>query len=697
MGTMRRPRWATEEQMIGTAGRAPIAELIAVALMAVVFSRCADPTAAVVPDAAVSADAPTEVADALRQPPDITSDVATDAPDEELIVPVDASADASPPVAIKGRGECPGGETCPCEQDSDCDDGDPCTWGMTCQDAICGPATAVNCDDANVCTTDWCSLAGDCSHSAQDHWCEDGNPCTLGDTCGKGACQNGKPATCDDGNGCTADSCVVGQGCQFAASTAKCAEANDCVEASYCMLGQCVQGKGKPCTDGKSCTYDGCDPKVGCEFLSLPAPITSCDGAQAQGWCFAALKADGNWAQARKNCQKWGGELAGLRNADDNALGRKVADAACGKASAWIGLNDRAQEGKFVWANGLGSAFGNWNGGEPNDYGNEDAVEMVPDGGWNDLPEGAKLSCAVCVRPLQSLCDDGDLCTAQNTCANGSCQFAAAPTPTVSCDDANPCTLDGCAVNLGCGHTAVQDGSACGGTGVCGSGYCQWTKPVDLSTIATSCTAIKANGVHLLDPDGALGSNAPFAAYCESGWTLVLKVDGSKADGAYASPLWTEATPTAGASVFPDNSTARLVGYSTIAVQKVRLAMVVSGTVRAIEFAVQAANLRALLTAATTKTQLPVLVWESLLPTGSLQPHCLQQGFNTAAPNGVKARIGIFGNNEKDCGSVDSWIGVGATATICGAKEVPTVGNLACWGPDWGDAKTAALAWIFVR
>ena len=93
---MRRPRWATEEQMIGTAGRAPIAELIAVALMAVVFSRCADPTAAVVPDAAVSADAPTEVADALRQPPDITSDVATDAPDEELIVPVDASADASP-------------------------------------------------------------------------------------------------------------------------------------------------------------------------------------------------------------------------------------------------------------------------------------------------------------------------------------------------------------------------------------------------------------------------------------------------------------------------------------------------------------------------------------------------------------------------------------------------------------------------
>ena len=55
--------------------------------------------------------------------------------------------------------------------------------------------------------------------------------------------------------------------------------------------------------------------------------------------------------------------------------------------SYWIGFNDKTEEGTFVWANGADSTFTNWNGGEPNNSGDEDVVEFNGyNGKWNDLP-----------------------------------------------------------------------------------------------------------------------------------------------------------------------------------------------------------------------------------------------------------------------------------------------------------------------
>ena len=54
--------------------------------------------------------------------------------------------------------------------------------------------------------------------------------------------------------------------------------------------------------------------------------------------------------------------------------------------SYWIGFNDKTEEGTFVWANGADSTFTNWNGGEPNNSGDEDVVEFNGHNGrWNDL------------------------------------------------------------------------------------------------------------------------------------------------------------------------------------------------------------------------------------------------------------------------------------------------------------------------
>ena len=76
-------------------------------------------------------------------------------------------------------------------------------------------------------------------------------------------------------------------------------------------------------------------------------------------------------------------------------------------ARSWIGASDAAVEGQWRWVGGpedgqqfwQGTAAGssvdgfyeNWNGGEPNQSGNEDAVELRLGGAWNDLSAGNSL------------------------------------------------------------------------------------------------------------------------------------------------------------------------------------------------------------------------------------------------------------------------------------------------------------------
>jgi hypothetical protein len=60
-------------------------------------------------------------------------------------------------------------------------------------------------------------------------------------------------------------------------------------------------------------------------------------------------------------------------------------------------------------------------------------------------------------------CSDGNPCNGAETCQDGTCT----PGPAPSCDDENPCTIDGCDVETGCTHTAVEDGTRCSDGDVC--------------------------------------------------------------------------------------------------------------------------------------------------------------------------------------------------------------------------------------
>ena len=69
-------------------------------------------------------------------------------------------------------------------------------------------------------------------------------------------------------------------------------------------------------------------------------------------------------------------------------------------------------------------------------------------------------------------CDDGNVCTLNDACVNGACQSDK----TLTCDDDDPCTDDGCDPAIGCvvspNEGPCSDGDACTVGDTCSAGVC---------------------------------------------------------------------------------------------------------------------------------------------------------------------------------------------------------------------------------
>ena len=149
-----------------------------------------------------------------------------------------------------------------------CNDGEPCTVEDSCLDGACG-GVPNNCDDGTSCTTNWCEDGIGCQLSPVENGteCDDGESCLLGDQCTDGICESGDVFNaCDDNNDCTTDTCKLKIGCQNTPvdDGSDCSDNDACTLGDICDAGECVTNAVPDCNDGIWCSTDFCDSNIGC-------------------------------------------------------------------------------------------------------------------------------------------------------------------------------------------------------------------------------------------------------------------------------------------------------------------------------------------------------------------------------------------------------------------------------------------------
>jgi subtilisin-like proprotein convertase family protein len=386
-----------------------------------------------------------------------------------------------------------------------CDDGEYCTISDSCSAGACVGGGSRVCGDANPCTVDTCDEVGNsCVNTdlADGTACDDGAYCNLGETCTAGICGGGGPRSCSDGNSCTADSCdEVGDTCvnNPAADGSVCDDGTFCTVGETCSAGLCGNGSPRDCTDGNDCTSDICD--------------------EAGGVCSNPPVADGTVCSDGQYCSNGDQCLAGVCDpgpARDCSDGNQCTVDSCNDVTNQCVNDAVAAEGNlcndlaFCTVNESCSA-GVCAGGAARDCGdlNEctiDSCDEVGDQCVNDAPLANG-----------NPCDDGLFCNENEACSNGIC---AGGTP-LSCADINQCTIDSCDE---AGDTCVNDPLAANGNGcddgqfcnlgeTCLAGICQGGAPNTCSD-GNGCTADSCNeaGDVCVNDAAAMNGNA-----CEDG------------------------------------------------------------------------------------------------------------------------------------------------------------------------------------
>nr|XP_056712387.1 collectin-11 isoform X2 [Euleptes europaea] len=101
---------------------------------------------------------------------------------------------------------------------------------------------------------------------------------------------------------------------------------------------------------------------------------------------YLLVKEEKRYMDAQLYCQGRGGTLSMPKDENTNALIALYINQA-GLSRVFIGINDLEKEGNFVYSDRSPmQTFNKWSTGEPNNaYDEEDCVEMIASGGWNDV------------------------------------------------------------------------------------------------------------------------------------------------------------------------------------------------------------------------------------------------------------------------------------------------------------------------
>ena len=113
----------------------------------------------------------------------------------------------------------------------------------------------------------------------------------------------------------------------------------------------------------------------------------------ATGHVCALTKAGTTWTQGEADAVAAGGHLVTINDAAENTWVSDTFRAYHDSGGAWIGFNDVATEGTWVWSSGQAASYTHWAGGQPDDsdatYGGEDHGKIYGSstGDWGDNNE----------------------------------------------------------------------------------------------------------------------------------------------------------------------------------------------------------------------------------------------------------------------------------------------------------------------
>ena len=103
------------------------------------------------------------------------------------------------------------------------------------------------------------------------------------------------------------------------------------------------------------------------------------------------LLSGSTWPQAEAKAIELGGHLATINDSAENDWVWNTFSLVGGiQRELWIGFNDAAQEGTFVWSSGEPVAYTRWYPGEPNNFNNDDYTHIYAPfknvgAQWNDI------------------------------------------------------------------------------------------------------------------------------------------------------------------------------------------------------------------------------------------------------------------------------------------------------------------------
>ncbi len=233
---------------------------------------------------------------------------------------------------------------------------EPCIDGADCQfNHFCSePVTNAACGHSK-CQTGT-SLVASCDRCVQRICAADPSCCSMGPAfCPHSACEQGPPL--DVGcSACTAAVCAAQSSCCTDSWDASCASIARTISSCGCPSAYACNGPGERISPAGKCYYRQTSPNR-------------------------------SWLNAQADCRARGAlwDLATVNNlTENNYLETQLAN------PTWIGFNDRATEGTFVWSNGQTPGFTRWALLQPNDGGffgaSQDCVLMDDaNGRWNDV------------------------------------------------------------------------------------------------------------------------------------------------------------------------------------------------------------------------------------------------------------------------------------------------------------------------